>query len=194
MRKICFATTNRHKLDEVATMLEGKIELVGLDDVGCHTELAEDFMTLEANSNQKAEFVFQNYHVPCFADDSGLEVEALNGAPGVLSARYAGPQRSNADNIELLLKNLTGLSNLKAQFRTVVTFIDGSGKSTQFEGVLKGEILFSPRGNAGFGYDPIFLPWGYNKTLAEMTIDEKNKISHRALAIRELVNYLSAHP
>ena len=190
MTQLCFATSNRHKLDEVRSFLKGRYELVGLDEIGFAGELAEDFFTLEENSRQKAEFVFKNFQLPCFADDTGLEVAALNDAPGVLSARYAGPQRNSASNTALLLKNMEGVANRKARFRTAITFIETSGSIKQFEGVVKGEILARARGQEGFGYDPVFLPNGYNKSLAEMTMEEKNKISHRAIAVGKLVEYL----
>ena len=190
MPRFCFATNNRHKLEEVANLLKGSFDLVGLNDIGFKGELAEDFLTLEENSRQKAEFIFRNYQMPCFADDTGLEVVALNGEPGVLSARFAGPHKSSADNMTLLLKKLEGISNRKAQFRTVITLIEITGQVKQFEGVVKGEILPQPRGQAGFGYDPVFLPDGLDKTLAEMTLPEKNQISHRAKAANKLVEYL----
>jgi XTP/dITP diphosphohydrolase len=190
--KICFATNNRHKLGEVANLLHESFELVGLADIGCTGELAEDFFTLEENSKQKAEYVFRKFRLACFADDTGLEVEALKGEPGVHSAHFAGPQRNSADNIALLLEKLAGNPSRKAQFRTVVTLIEQEGAVKQFEGVVRGEITFQPRGAKGFGYDPIFLPDGFDKTLAEMTLEEKNKISHRAIAVGRLVEYLKA--
>lgn len=191
--RICFATNNRHKLEEVQAILGPPFLIQSLEEIGCREELAEDQTTLEGNSNQKAQYVFDRYHVSCFADDTGLEVEALNNAPGVYSARYAGEQRSAEDNMNLLLANLKEQSNRQAQFRTVVTLITGSGK-WQFEGVVKGVILQEKRGAMGFGYDPLFLPDGFTKTLAEMTLEEKNKISHRARAIAKLVDFLKSNP
>jgi len=183
---ICFATNNKHKLEEINALLGNEFKVVGLAEIGCHEELAEDQATLEGNSLQKAEYVFKNYGVSCFADDTGLEVEALNGEPGVYSARYAGSQRSAEDNMNLLLANLQNKENHNAQFRTVVTLITSQGQN-QFEGVLRGAISKEKKGTGGFGYDPIFLPEGNSKTLAEMTMTEKNSMSHRARAVEKLV-------
>lgn len=190
MKRLCFATNNKHKIEEVAALLGGHFSLLSLNDIGCIEELAEDFFTLEENSRQKAEYVFKNYKVPCFADDSGLEVEALNGEPGVDSAHYAGPQRSHDDNMNLLLQKLEDIDNRKAKFRTVITLFENNGLMKQFEGAVKGKIIDDKRGTMGFGYDPIFVPEGFSKTLAEMTMEEKNKISHRARAVQKLVEYL----
>lgn len=184
------ATNNLHKAVEIRRILNGAIELVTLKDIGCHEELAEEQDTIEGNSLQKADYVFRTYGVPCFADDSGLEVAALNGAPGVYSAMYAGPQRSFDDNIQLLLANLNGKTDRAAKFRTVITLMDSSGMY-QFEGTLNGTILTERRGTGGFGYDPVFLPNGFSKTLAEMSMEEKNKISHRYNAISKLVDFLN---
>lgn len=188
-RSVIIATNNRHKLDEIQAILGERFSLKTLRDIGCTEELAEEQNTIEGNALQKAEYVYKNYHVDCFADDSGLEVDALNGEPGVDSAHYAGPQRSHDDNINLLLKNLAGKSDRKARFRTVITlFLDG--KKHTFEGTVNGTILNERRGTDGFGYDPVFLPDGFSKTLAEMTMDEKNRISHRAVAVGKLANFL----
>lgn len=191
-RSVIIATNNRHKLEEIQAILGNSISLKTLRDIGCTEELAEDQDTIEGNSLQKADYVYKHYHVDCFADDSGLEVEALNGAPGVISAMYAGPQRSHDDNIDLLLKNLAGKSNRRGRFRTIITLIL-DGKVHAFEGIVNGTILHERRGTDGFGYDPVFLPEGYSKTLAEMTMDEKNQISHRAVAVGKLANFLKAH-
>jgi XTP/dITP diphosphohydrolase len=191
MHSVIIATNNRHKLEEIQFALRDGITLKTLHDIGCNEELAEDQDTLEGNSLQKAAYIYQNYHVDCFADDTGLEVDALNGAPGVISARYAGPQRSHDDNIELLLKNLTGRSNRRARFRTVITLI-WKGQTHTFEGIVNGTILNGGRGDKGFGYDPVFLPDGFSKTLAEMSIEEKNLISHRGIAVRKLANFLNS--
>ncbi|GIL22452.1 MAG: non-canonical purine NTP pyrophosphatase [Bacteroidota bacterium] len=188
---LCFATNNTHKIKEIQALLGNSHQLLSLRDIGCTEELAEDQETLEGNSLQKAEYVFQHYKVACFADDTGLEVEALKGAPGVYSARYAGDQRQPADNMQLLLKNLQGEKNLKARFRTVITLITKKG-THQFEGILNGTITFEQRGTQGFGYDPVFVPEGYEQTLAELSLDEKNKISHRARAVQKLVLFLKA--
>lgn len=187
--RLCFATNNQHKLKEVRALLKNSSSILSLSDIGCVEELAEEQNTIPGNSFQKAKYVFQKYKVSCFADDSGLEVDALNGEPGVDSAHYAGPQRSFEDNMNLLLKNMDGQSQRGAQFRTVITLVT-TQTTKQFEGVLRGQILFNKRGNGGFGYDPIFLPDGYSRTLAEMSLDEKNKISHRSIAVAKLVEYL----
>lgn len=187
--KLCFATNNTHKVKEIQALLGNSFTLLSLADIGCAEELAEDQDTLEGNSLQKAQYVFDNYNVACFADDTGLEVEALNGEPGVYSARYAGAQRNSTDNIELLLQNLREKENLKARFRTVVTLITEKG-THQFEGILNGAITFEPRGTQGFGYDPVFVAEGYTQTLAQLELSEKNKISHRARAVQKLVLFL----
>lgn len=187
--EICFATNNEHKLAEVQKMLPDTIKLKTLAQVGCIDELPETQDTLEGNARQKAQYVFDHFEINCFADDTGLEVEALNGEPGVYSARYAGEQRNNLDNIKLLLEKLQGQANRKAQFRTVVTLIL-DGEYFDFEGVVEGKITEEVRGKEGFGYDPVFVPDGYDKTFAEMTSEEKNLISHRGKAIAKLVTYL----
>jgi XTP/dITP diphosphohydrolase len=191
IRKVTIATNNAHKRDEILNILREGIILTTLQDIGCYEELAEDQDTIEGNSFQKADYVYKNYHVDCFADDSGLECEALDGAPGVISAMYAGPQRSADDNIDLLLKNLSGKSNRRARFKTVITLVL-AGKVHTFEGIVNGTILHERRGTGGFGYDPVFLVDNSSKTLAEMTMDEKNQISHRAVAVRKLSQFLNA--
>ncbi len=187
--KLCFATNNAHKLEEIQAILGDSFELLSLKDINCTKELPETGNTLEANSLQKAQYLYDHYQVNCFADDSGLEVHALGGEPGVDSAHYAGPQRSHADNINLLLKNLTDETDRSAQFRTVITLIQ-NGKVSQFEGSIKGQIISELRGNEGFGYDPVFVPEGYKTTFAEMPLTEKGKISHRAKAFGKLVAFL----
>ncbi|WP_299825479.1 non-canonical purine NTP diphosphatase [uncultured Pontibacter sp.] len=189
MKKICFATNNKHKIAEVSQMLAGKYKLVSLEEIGCSEELPEDHDTMEANSRQKAQHVWQKYNISCFADDSGLEVDALQGAPGVYSARYAGPQRSDSDNINLLLQNLEGNANRKANFRTSITLIL-DGQEHQFEGTVDGSITKAWKGDKGFGYDPVFVPEGYTQTFAEMSPEAKNAISHRGRAVRKLVDFL----
>ena len=189
---LCFATNNGHKLEEVKSLLNGTIEIVSLNEIGCLEELQETTGTISGNSKQKAEYVFNTYKVSCFADDSGLEVEALHGAPGVDSAIYAGPQRSHEDNIELLLKNMNGKVNRSARFVTVITLFM-NGQVRQFEGEVKGQILYTRKGTGGFGYDPVFMPDGFSISLAEMTMDQKNKISHRAKAIEKLVKFINSH-
>ncbi|MEM9858802.1 MAG: non-canonical purine NTP diphosphatase [Bacteroidota bacterium] len=188
--QICFATNNQNKINEIQAMLPDSIQLQSLSEIGCTEELAENQTTLEGNSHQKAEYVHKKYHVPCFADDTGLEVFCLDGAPGVFSARYAGESRDTVANMALLLKNLKGKEDRKAQFRTVITFINEGGKSKQFEGIVRGKIAEEQKGKGGFGYDPIFVPKGYDKTFAQMSADEKNTISHRAIATERFVKYL----
>lgn len=184
----CFATRNTNKLLEIKKILPDWIELINLDDINCQEELPETQATIEGNSLQKAQYIWDNYQVNCFADDSGLEVEALNGEPGVDSAFYSG-ERDFDKNIQKLLKNLGDNQNRKAQFKTIITLII-DGKHQQFTGIVKGNILEEKRGEGGFGYDPIFLPQGYQKTFAEMSLEIKNKISHRSNAIQQLVEYL----
>lgn len=186
---LCFATNNRHKIEEVRAHLGPDFPLSGLEEIGCKEELPEEQPTLEGNSFQKAEYVYKNFGISCFADDTGLEVEELQGAPGVYSARYAGDQRSAEANMQLLLKNLAGSQNRKARFRTVITLITPEF-TKQFEGIVTGQITHEHKGSGGFGYDPIFLPDGFNKTLAEMSMVEKNAISHRARAVNKLIEFL----
>ncbi len=187
--QLCFATNNHHKLEEVMGVLGGAFHLLTLSDIGCVEDLPETQNTIAGNAQQKAKFVWDRYKVPCFADDTGLEVEALNGAPGIYSARYAGDQRSASANMQLLLNNMKRIENRKAQFRTVISLIMPEGE-WNFEGIMNGMILNKPRGEGGFGYDPIFLPVGLTKTLAELTLAEKNKLSHRAHAVNKLAEFL----
>jgi XTP/dITP diphosphohydrolase len=190
MHSVIIATNNRHKLEEIQFALRDDIILKTLQEIGCTEELAEDQDTIEGNSFQKADYVYRKYNVDVFADDSGLEVEALNGAPGVHSAYYGGPQRSHKDNNELLQKNLSGKTNRNARFKTVITLI-WKGQVHVFEGLVNGTMTLSPRGTGGFGYDPYFLPEGHSRTLAEMTMEEKNEVSARAIAVRKLANFLN---
>lgn len=187
--KICFATNNPNKLKEIHQLLGDQFDIQSLEDIGCREELPENQETLEGNSEEKARYVYDHYHLDCFADDTGLEVSALNGAPGVYSARYAGPQRKSEDNILRLLEKLKGKKDCSAQFRTVISLILG-GKMYQFEGVVKGHITSGSSGTAGFGYDPVFIPEGYAQTFAEMDMHTKNKISHRGRAVHKLVEFL----
>jgi XTP/dITP diphosphohydrolase len=187
----CFATNNQHKIQEVKELVGSSISILSLQDIGCHEELKEEQPTIEGNSLQKARYVFSQYHIPCFADDSGLEVVALNGEPGVHSAYYSGSRDFNS-NIALVLKKLQGRSNRTAHFKTVITLV-APAIQKQFEGILKGQILVEKRGEQGFGYDPIFLPDGYQKTLAEISLTEKNKISHRAQAVDKLIMFLKSN-
>ena len=190
MKKFVFATNNAHKLEEVSTILGSKIELLSMKDINCNVDIPETADTLEGNALIKAKYIFNNYHLDCFADDTGLEVEALNGAPGVYSARYAGDAHNSEANMQKLLSDLEGIENRKAQFRTVFALII-DGKDHLFEGIVKGVITKSRRGTSGFGYDPIFIPEGYTQTYAEMGKELKSKISHRALATNKLCNFLS---
>jgi XTP/dITP diphosphohydrolase len=181
---LCFATNNGHKIAEVRAAAGSGLSLITLDE-----ELPETQPTLEGNARQKARYVFDRYSLSCFADDTGLEVDALGGVPGVHSARYAGPGRSSEANIDLLLRNLSGLSNRAAQFRAVFWLVTPKGEWA-FEGTVRGQILQVRKGSGGFGYDPVFLPDGSVKTLAEMSMDEKNRISHRGIAVRKLAEFL----
>ncbi|RIB34692.1 non-canonical purine NTP diphosphatase [Phocaeicola vulgatus] len=191
-KKLVFATNNAHKLDEISSILGEKVELLSLKDIHCHVDIPETADTLEGNAMLKAEYIYKNYGLDCFADDTGLEVEALNGAPGVYSARYAGGEGYNAEaNMQKLLQNMQGVQNRKAQFRTAICLIL-DGKKHLFEGIVKGEIIKEKRGSSGFGYDPIFVPEGYTKTFAELGNETKNKISHRALAVEKLCRFLKA--
>ena len=189
IQQLVVASNNSHKIEEMSSLLGSSFLLMRLTDISCFEELPETQDTLEGNSLQKAQYVFDRYKVSCFADDSGLEVEALHGEPGVYSAMYAGAQRNAEDNINLLLQKLEDVRNRRAQFRTVITLVEPS-RTTSFEGVVKGEITTLKRGTSGFGYDPVFQPQGYTKTFAEMTLVEKNRISHRAIALNKLVDYL----
>ena len=191
-RKLVFATNNAHKLEEVAAILGDKVELLSLNDIGCQADIPETAETLEGNALLKSSYIYKNYHLDCFADDTGLEVEALNGAPGVYSARYAGGEGHDAQaNMLKLLHELDGKENRKAQFRTAISLIL-DGKEYLFEGVIKGEIIKEKRGDSGFGYDPVFMAEGYDRTFAELGNDIKNQISHRALAVQKLCEFLQS--
>ena len=189
-KKFVFATNNAHKLEEVTAILGDKIELLSMKDIHCHADIPETADTLEGNALLKARYIFENYNMDCFADDTGLEVEALNGAPGVYSARYAGDAHNSEANMRKLLQDMEGIENRKAQFRTVFALII-NGKEHLFEGIVKGEITKHRCGSSGFGYDPVFIPEGYTQTYAEMGNTLKNKISNRALATNKLCNFLS---
>lgn len=189
-KKFVFATNNAHKLEEITAILGDKIELLSMKDIHCHADIPETADTLEGNALLKARYIFENYNMDCFADDTGLEVEALNGAPGVYSARYAGDAHNSEANMRKLLQDMEGIENRKAQFRTVFALII-NGKEHLFEGIVKGEITKHRCGSSGFGYDPVFIPEGYTQTYAEMGNTLKNKISHRALATNKLCNFLS---
>jgi len=189
--KLVFATNNQHKLNELQAILGDHFELLSLKDIGCFEEIPEEQPTLEGNARQKAFYVYEKFGFPCFADDTGLEIEALNGEPGIFSARYAGEAKDPQANMDKVLTKLKNEDNRKARFRTVISLIlDGEEK--QFEGIVEGEIIREKRGDSGFGYDPVFLPVGYNKTFAEMSLADKNQISHRARAVQKLVEYLKS--
>ena len=187
--KICFATNNLKKLKEVRAALGEEFEIVSLEEIGCKEELPETGDKLEDNAFQKARYVKTHYGVDCFADDTGLEVAALDGAPGVYSGRYAGDPRSDDRNVDLLLKNMDGKKDRKAAFRTIIALIIGKGEWA-FEGKAEGELLEVRSGEGGFGYDPIFKPLGFDKTFAELSLEEKNTISHRGKAVRLLAAFL----
>jgi XTP/dITP diphosphohydrolase len=190
MIELCFATNNANKIREVKAAMPSHIKIVSLDEISCKEELPETSDTLEGNSFQKAKYVLDHYGISCFADDSGLEVDSLNGAPGVYSARYAGPQRSDDDNINLLLSRLISSQNRRARFRTVFSLVSPDRDPLFFEGIVYGSITKERRGTEGFGYDPVFLPDGSTRTFAEMYLSEKNELSHRSIAVKKLVEYL----
>lgn len=189
-RKLVFVTNNAHKLEEISSILGEKMELLSLKDIQCTADIPETADTLEGNAIQKAEYIHRHYGLDCFADDTGLEVEALDGAPGVYSARYAGEGHDSEANMQKLLHNLEGKDNRKAQFRTAICLIMDNEQHL-FEGICRGEIIKEKRGGAGFGYDPIFVPEGYTETFAELGNDIKNTISHRAKAVQMLCEFLN---
>ncbi len=189
--KLVFATNNPNKLKELQNLLGENIELLSLADINCNEEIPEDFETLEENADQKAAYIYQKYQINCFADDTGLEIEALDNAPGVYSARYAGADKDSKANMKKVLANLKNETNRKAQFRTVISLYL-NGEKHQFEGIAKGSILTKEQGVDGFGYDPIFQPDGYDITFAEMDMQTKNSISHRGLAVQKLVAFLKS--
>lgn len=187
--KLIFATQNQHKRDEVQAILGKHVEVVSLADLNFHDELPETHATLEENALEKAQFIYRKFSTNCFSEDTGLEIEALNGEPGVYSARYAGEGKNANDNIQLVLKKLRGFKNRKAHFRTVVCLVS-NGRHYFFEGIVKGTIAIEPSGVSGFGYDPVFIPEGYDKTFAVMTGEEKNSISHRRRAIDKMKEFV----
>lgn len=187
--KICFATNNQNKLKEISEILGDQFELLSLESIGCFEELEETKDTLEGNSLQKAEYVHAKFNIPVFADDTGLEVNSLNGVPGVYSARYAGPERDSFANMQKLLTALEDKADRSARFRTVITYME-NGQSFQFEGIVEGEIVKDMEGEGGFGYDPIFTPKGYDQTFGELSSEIKNQISHRKRAFDKLINFL----
>ncbi len=192
MNRLIFATNNDHKLREIRKILDGHYHIDGLKDIGFREEIAETSHTLEGNAILKARYIQKKFNTDCFADDTGLEIEALSGKPGVHSARYAGIECISENNINKVLKEMQGVKNRKARFRTVIALIK-AGEEYLFEGTIKGNIISKKRGTGGFGYDPVFIPDGDTRTFAEMPLEEKNQVSHRAVAIKKLVDFLNDH-
>jgi XTP/dITP diphosphohydrolase len=188
--KLIFATNNAHKLQEIRQLVDSSIQLLCLNDINCNDDIPENQETLEGNAAEKSFYIFNKYGLNCFADDTGLEIDALNGEPGVYSARYAGEERSSEKNMNLVLEKLDKIKNRKARFRTVISLVI-DGREFQFEGIVNGLILEEKKGKTGFGYDPIFKPDESHHSFAEMPMDEKNKISHRGRAVRKLVEFLT---
>lgn len=189
MRKIVFATNNQHKLEEVRAMIGDYFQVLSLKDIDCNEDIPENGLTFEENAISKARYIKEHYGYDCFADDSGLEVTALNNAPGVFSARYAGEPSNSQRNIEKLMHEMQGKEERSARFRTCIAYLTGE-EERYFEGCVEGSIIDTLRGCNGFGYDPLFVPCGYDITFAEMSSEEKNKISHRAIAVKKLIEYL----
>lgn len=190
MMKLVFATNNQHKLQEIKHLLNGSFELLSLNDINCDEEIPENQETIEGNAAEKSFYIYNKFGLNCFADDTGLEIEALNGEPGVYSARYAGEEKSAEKNMDLVLQKLAEIKNRKARFKTVISLVI-DGREIQFEGIVNGHILEEKRGKTGFGYDPIFQPNESNLSFAELTMEEKSKISHRGRAVQKLVEYLT---
>jgi XTP/dITP diphosphohydrolase len=188
--QLVFATNNRHKLEEVSAKINGEIHLLTLEDIGCNEDIEETGTTFEENAGIKSRYVYDNYYLNCFGDDSGLIVDALNGEPGVYSARYAGEHGDHPANIKKVLENLQGVENRRAHFKTVISLI-WDGNEHLFEGISEGTITHQTAGHGGFGYDPIFQPDGYDITFAEMSLEDKNKISARARATEKLIAFLN---
>ena len=187
--ELYLATQNKHKIEELSALLAGRFFVKSINELGQVDDIPETGKTIAENSHQKAAFIAEKYGVVCLSDDSGLEVNALQGAPGVYSARYAGNQKNDVDNVQLLLKNLQNTLDRSARFVTVLTF-HHQGEFVQFEGEIKGQIIDRPRGSLGFGYDPIFVPNGFSLTFAEMTIEQKNSIAHRAMALQKFLKFI----
>lgn len=188
--KIVFASNNKNKVQEIQNQVPESIQIVTLEEIGCFEDIEETGITLEENAIIKANYVTEKYDLPCFADDTGLEIEALNGEPGVYSARYAGEEKNSEANMQKVLKNLNGVSNRKAQFKTVIA-LNINNEQYLFTGTVEGEIRNEQKGTNGFGYDPIFEPEHLGKTFAEMTLEDKNKMSHRGRAVEKLITFLS---
>lgn len=189
MKQIVFATNNKHKLEEIRNILDNTLNILSLDDINCHEDIPETGSTIEENALIKARYIKEKYGYDCFADDTGLEIKSLNNEPGVYSARYAGNDHNSEKNMQKVLENLKGKNDRSAYFRTCIALIT-SNNEYLFEGKIEGEIITEKKGESGFGYDPIFVPDGYTQTFAELGNDIKNKISHRALAVKKLINFL----
>jgi XTP/dITP diphosphohydrolase len=189
MKQLVFATSNPHKIKEVNELLGGSLPVIGMDAIGCLEELPETQDTLKGNALQKARYLKDQYGADCFSEDTGLEIDALNGAPGVYTARYAGPEKSTTANMEKVLAEMEGITSRGAQFRTVIALLS-DGEEHLFEGIARGYIATHATGSKGFGYDPIFIPEGYDRSFAEIDAAEKNEISHRGKAVRKLIGFL----
>jgi XTP/dITP diphosphohydrolase len=187
--QLVFASNNKNKIKEIQLLVPSTIQILSLDDIGCTEDIAETADTIEGNAMLKANYVTEKYGYDCFADDSGLEVDALNGEPGVFSARYAGEPKNDENNIDKLLANLKNIENKKANFKTVIC-LNSKGKQHLFTGIINGQIIEERIGTNGFGYDPIFVADGYQKTFAELTLEEKSNISHRGIAVKKLIDFL----
>jgi len=188
--QLVFASNNKNKIKEIQLLVPQSIHVLSLEDIGCLEEIPETADTIEGNAILKANYVTENFGLPCFADDTGLEIESLNNEPGVYSARYAGEQKNAEDNMDLVLQKLASKTNRKAQFKTIIA-LNINNQQHLFEGIVKGEITLEKSGNQGFGYDPIFQPEGFSTTFAEMTMEQKSIISHRGIAVQKLINFLS---
>ncbi len=188
--ELVFATNNQHKIEEIQSLLGNDFVVKGLKDIGCDVDIPETANTFEGNALQKAQFVYEHYKVPCFSDDTGLEIEALNGEPGVYSARYAGEEKNSEKNMQKVLEKLQGVTNRQAQFRTVIAYVDGKNNYF-FEGIVRGTILDHKRGDKGFGYDPIFVPEGRTETFAELDMAVKNSMSHRGRAMEKFIAFFN---
>ncbi len=191
MKQIVFATNNKHKLEEIRNILDNTLNILSLNDINCHEDIPETGSTIEENALIKARYIKEKYGYDCFADDTGLEIKSLNNEPGVYSARYAGNDHNSEKNMQKVLENLKGKNDRSACFRTCIALITGNNEYL-FEGKIEGEIITEKKGESGFGYDPIFVPDGYTQTFAELGNDIKNKISHRALAVKKLINFLQS--
>ena len=188
--KLVFASNNKNKIAEIQQQVGSQFQIVSLEDIGCFVDIPETAETIEGNAILKANYVTENFGLPCFADDTGLEIVSLNNEPGVYSARYAGEQKNAEDNMDLVLQKLASKTNRKAQFKTIIA-LNINNQQYLFEGIVKGEITLEKSGNQGFGYDPIFQPEGFSTTFAQMTMEQKSVISHRGIAVQKLINFLS---